>query len=88
MKDVNIVIDKSTNVKLCVGALAGRTKRTTIENCTFDGIAISSDGGLNVDIVASGFVAGDNSTTTISSVFNNINVNVTTTGNLETIEGK
>ncbi len=88
MKDANIVIDKSTNVKLCVGALAGRTKRTTIENCVFDGITISSDGALNIDIVASGFVAGDYSTTITNSIFNNINVKVTTSGNLETIEGK
>ena len=88
IKDANIVIDKSSNVKVCVGALAGRTKRTTIENCTFDGITISADGALNIDIVASGFVVGDYSTKTSNSVINNINVNVTTSGNLEVIEGK
>jgi len=89
MKDVNIVIDKASNVKLCVGALAGRTKRTTIENCTFDGITISSDGALSVDIVASSFVAGDYSTKATNCVFNNINMNkVTTSGSLEVIEKK
>lgn len=87
MKDVNIVIDKSTNVKVCVGALAGRTKRTTIENCIFDGITISSDGALSSDVVASSFVAGDNSTRTTDCVFNNINMNkLSTSGSLEVIE--
>ena len=89
MKDVNIVIDKTSNVKLCVGALAGRTRRSTIENCTFDGITISSDGALGVDIVASSSAAGDYSTKTTNCVFNNINMNkVTTSGNLELIDKK
>lgn len=89
IKDANIVIDKSSNVKLCVGALAGRTKKTTIENCTFDGITIASDGMCSIDIVASSYVAGDYSTKINNSVFKNINTSkLTSSGNLEIIEQK
>ncbi len=89
LKDINIVIDKSSNVKVCVGGLAGRTKKTTIENCTFDGITISSDGLCSIDIVASSSVAGDYSTKINNCVFENIDMKkITTSGNLNLIEQK
>lgn len=86
IQDANIVIDKSSNVKICVGALAGRTKRTTIENSKFDGITISSDGACTIDIVVSATVAGDYSTKLVDTVIQNVSLDkITTSGELKTI---
>lgn len=86
IEDANIIIDKTSNVKVAVGALAGRTKRTTIEDSKFNGITISSDGTATIDITASASVIGDYSTKVTNTVIENASLDkITTSGELKII---
>lgn len=88
MKDTKIVIDHTSNVKLCAGVLAGRTKKTNITNCIFDGINIEATGACNIDIVVSPTVAGDRNTKLNNCIISNYKEPVIVTkGNFEVLAG-
>ncbi|WP_066715727.1 InlB B-repeat-containing protein [Clostridium sp. Marseille-P299] len=71
LKDTKIIIDKTSNVKLCAGVLAGRTKRATIKNVMVDGAVIEATGPLTIDVVVSPLVVGDLSTKLENITLNN-----------------
>lgn len=86
IENAQITIDKTSNVKLCVGTLAGRTKNSTITNCRFDQIVIESDGESKADIVAAAIVAGNASTKITNCTVNGLTMNnIKTSGSLQII---
>lgn len=88
MKDSKIVIDSTSNVKLCAGVLAGRTTKSTITDCTFDGVTIEATGALNIDIVISPTVVGNQSTKLVNINLSNFKKpSIVTKGNLEELSG-
>lgn len=69
--DTKVIIDKTSNVKLCAGVMAGRAKRTTIKDCTIDGVTIEATGPCTIDMVVSPIVVGDHSTKFVNVTLSN-----------------
>lgn len=88
MKDTKIVIDKSSNVNICAGVLAGRTTKSNITDCIFDGITFETEGNFSIDITISPTVAGDSTTKLNNCVVNNYDEpEVVTKGTLTKLSG-
>ncbi|HKM32839.1 MAG TPA: ZmpA/ZmpB/ZmpC family metallo-endopeptidase-related protein [Oscillospiraceae bacterium] len=60
-KDITLQIDSKSNSAIAIGALAGRTKSSTITNCTVDGLELKSTAPSNVDVTAAALAVTDNS---------------------------
>lgn len=87
IENAKITIDKSSNVKLAVGTLAGRAINAKITNSRFDQIVIETDGESKADIVAAAIVAGNASTKITDTTVNGLTMsNIKTSGSLQIIE--
>lgn len=85
MKGATITIDSATNVKSCIGTLAGRSKRSKITNCVFDNVTIEGNGNLKVDLTIAP-VAAVESAASIQGCTVNVNTsNIKTTGTLNVL---
>lgn len=86
MKNTQIMIDPKSNVKVCVGALAGRTSKTTISNCKMIDTKIIS-ANATIDITAARIAATDSSCKLLNNEVDNFDTSqLLTTGNLEIVE--